>query len=339
MNYKKLITKLQNGEVRIEIDVKDWIKVDMLIADAFNNKLGYETDLSFISKYGDSFMLSGLPISIPIIKLSTIKTKEPKWNRIDAVNAVREGSHSITWDKGDKSEIIAFLKEAFSSYSDEDAKYVTKLNPLFAKYLDGWQAASAFNKPTIKLSEIKRKKKMSDKMRKICREIYDEKFAERKAKSEATVSSITPESALSFDMPKAEEPKSELEVEKWYKHYCGSLACWQGKNKSSYGFSVFIKDWYCAGWIINDGFERWKPAATEEVTTALTNEAIKRGLVEGVWIMWNGYTNKIKGSQYLLQHDGTFVMYELGIGTILMQNGVWATLEKSCDCCGNLIKE
>jgi hypothetical protein len=77
----------------------------------------------------------------------------------------------------------------------------------------------------------------------------------------------------------------KLEVGKWYKTK-GCLFNFQ-LNSKSYGFNG--KKWVKTNWIVEPNKvdeKNWKPisATTEEVETALVNEAKKRGFKEGVKI-------------------------------------------------------
>lgn len=70
------------------------------------------------------------------------------------------------------------------------------------------------------------------------------------------------------------EPKKELEVGKWYRHTSGSLANYQGLNKSCYGISIY-GGWNHQEWFITRN-QGWTEAPAQEVEEALIKEAKRR---------------------------------------------------------------
>jgi hypothetical protein len=126
-------------------------------------------------------------------------------------------------------------------------------------------------------------------------------------------------------------PKPKLEVGKWYKSGMGSLFSPKNNLVTGYGFSWMNKSWN-QSININKGYT---PATNEEVETALTKEAEKRGFVEGVTIEkdmifepYDGLTlDSYDIRNPLWRCDGSGVFY-LGNKSI-MKNGVWTMIVKT----------
>jgi len=130
-----------------------------------------------------------------------------------------------------------------------------------------------------------------------------------------------------------------LELNKWYKHALGSLANFQGVDKSSYGISVFKKHFLNQGWFIDTDFDNWTLATPEEVQTALTKEAIKRGYFRGVKVVdiYNGKSEKdtaiISSNKFDWEEIpcgekiGQMALRDSN-GSIIFHNGQWATIIK-----------
>jgi hypothetical protein len=136
---------------------------------------------------------------------------------------------------------------------------------------------------------------------------------------------------LRFQEANGLTPKPKLEVGKWYKSEMGSLFSPKNNLVTGYGFSHYDGSWR-DDIHINKGYT---PATHEEVETALTKEAEKRGFVEGVTIEkamisepYDGLTldsYDIRNPSF--RRDGSGVFY-LGVKSI-MKDGIWAKIVKT----------
>ena len=125
---------------------------------------------------------------------------------------------------------------------------------------------------------------------------------------------------------------NKLEVGKWYKKQCGILFNFQGKfsclgDSGSYGFGV-SKKWYENIGVDATELYEYTLATEEEVKTALVNEAVKRGFVEGA--RYNSLNNKnflcnqnekIQRLEYYRRENCLVDNYG-----VVFDNGKWATL-------------
>lgn len=120
--------------------------------------------------------------------------------------------------------------------------------------------------------------------------------------------------------------KKELVVGKWYK--CdGYLMAWNNGNKT-YGFwnNEFSSDWAFG----NDKAKFLEESTPQEVETALTREAKKRGFVNGVFLKKSGINKQLFVKNPI---NGNFNYFESvnildsqnGCGHIF-DNGKWATI-------------
>ena len=127
-----------------------------------------------------------------------------------------------------------------------------------------------------------------------------------------------------------EEVKTKLEVGKWYKQINGNqtiLSCFQGFDKKQYGFNA-------SGRWSNDIGNAWysgspcvvEPATNEEVETALTREAKKRGIVEGATVNQKPAYNGLGDKLTIEKERGIYASYgNFSIGGIgVFSNGKWA---------------
>jgi len=125
------------------------------------------------------------------------------------------------------------------------------------------------------------------------------------------------------------EQLSAIEPNKWYKNFTGAIINFQGyKDFACYGFD-------CNGkWTQHTTFydhESWTPATAEEVTEALTKEAVKRGFVKGVTVdrssLKREFVNPIVGldteCEPRFENDrNQFAMF----ARVVFDNGQWATI-------------
>ena len=118
-------------------------------------------------------------------------------------------------------------------------------------------------------------------------------------------------------------PKPKLEVGKWYKR-TNYLGVWS-ESTDTYGF--FRGKWMndmsmCAASLV--------PATKEEVETALTKEAEKRGFVEGVEVKCALNLDEVilgsKKPNFYIYANGATHLYS---NCFLFHNGVWATIVKT----------
>ena len=132
--------------------------------------------------------------------------------------------------------------------------------------------------------------------------------------------------------------KKELEVGKWYKDEGKFMFCFQGiysreHVSKAYGFTRSGK-WHENLGIGNDW--EYKEATDQEVFEALKNEAVKRGLADGVYInIINNYPHEhlvdritgkfdyeeVPGGRY----EGKMALRDSD-GNIIFINGQWATI-------------
>ena len=136
---------------------------------------------------------------------------------------------------------------------------------------------------------------------------------------------------VKFDAPQVEENPVELENNKWWKSEAGSFI-YKVSDTRYYGF---INDVCWTEFESNDinWDGKWKAATTEEIAEALKAEAIKRGLVEGVYISRNFSIMKttvlidterfpsLSGYFYDYNDDRNGFMLN---GFVIFENGVWA---------------
>jgi len=137
---------------------------------------------------------------------------------------------------------------------------------------------------------------------------------------------------ITFDIPVEEKPV-ELEVGKWYKTPANGLymikSLISDKKFNCYGFNpdgcwvelpVKLKE-----------AKKDVLATTSEITDALKNEAIKRGLVEGVYFnsLYTGcgvYDCKIIADPFLSDNmSSLWIPVENGRNGEIMNKGIWAT--------------
>jgi hypothetical protein len=95
-------------------------------------------------------------------------------------------------------------------------------------------------------------------------------------------------------IPAFEKEKVELEVGKWYKciekEFESLIFITDIEESKAYGFSdygsknIWKREGDCSGWTFKRSPENWVLAATEEVAEALTKEAVKMGIKNGIWI-------------------------------------------------------
>ena len=132
----------------------------------------------------------------------------------------------------------------------------------------------------------------------------------------------------------------ELEVGKWYKS-SNYLICYVG-NERCYGVELSSGDWIEEA-LHNEKAHKignYQPATPAEVTEALTKEAVKSGLIEGVYIKrnFNGlpecilvdnttYPSDEQGYLYY-DNDGVENFMELN-GFVIYHNGKWATVAET----------
>ena len=118
-------------------------------------------------------------------------------------------------------------------------------------------------------------------------------------------------------------PNPKLEVGKWHKR-ANYLGVWS-ESTDTYGF--FRGKWMndmsmCAASLV--------PATKEEVETALTKEAEKRGFVEGVEVKCALYLDEVVLGQekpyFCIYANGDTHLYN---SCFLFRNGVWATIVKT----------
>jgi hypothetical protein len=116
-------------------------------------------------------------------------------------------------------------------------------------------------------------------------------------------------------------PKPKLEVGKWYKSEMGSLFSPKNNLVTGYGFSYYDSSWR-DDIHINKGYT---PATKEEVETALTKEAEKRGYtLDSEIVSFRGGTSKFYEAGSTCFENGEFWWN----GCIVMKDGVWAEIVK-----------
>ena len=127
-------------------------------------------------------------------------------------------------------------------------------------------------------------------------------------------------------------PNPKLEVGKWYKSEMGSLFSPKNNLVTGYGFTYYDGSWR-DDIHINKGHT---PATNEEVETALTKEAERRGLVEGVSISRNRFeVNKCKDKIEQSQCEDSIGFHSWRHNTFfygktqIFDNGIWAELIKT----------
>jgi len=122
----------------------------------------------------------------------------------------------------------------------------------------------------------------------------------------AAAISFTASSTFDFkDMPIAGTDVKELEVGKWYKciekEFESLVVITDLEGNKAYGFSYYGEndrniwnDESNCGWSFKSDTKNWELATEQEVTEALTKEAVKRGFKEGVAVKypWFSELNK-----------------------------------------------
>lgn len=119
--------------------------------------------------------------------------------------------------------------------------------------------------------------------------------------------------------------KKELEVGRWYKHNSTeALICYQG-NEKSYGISNWghwSNGYYAANALL------WREATTEEIESALINEAKKKGYKKGNFkclVERECEFNK-NTHEWSFQQNGLFTAPFGKGGSCLFQDGIWAEI-------------
>jgi len=268
-----------------------------------------------------------------------------------AVEAVRHGTHQIEKDCDNLDLLRDVLKEAFP----EDKSIPTASANFYYKYFkkEEWGGATKAtwkNLPIIKLSEIMPKEEITktecesraeflfgkdgaetiEKIDKIYNLLMEQKELISQRDCIGRELKITPiEGTFQHVGNPVEEKPVELVDGKWYKSTVknGSLFEYLGNNQVRGFFKG--KEWIDIwSW---PGRDDLRPATTSEITEALKNEAIKRGLIGGVMVkeplrndLKDPHVQKtftMNSDTYLLENPIRLMNY----GYCIMFDGIWAT--------------
>jgi hypothetical protein len=236
-----------------------------------------------------------------------------------ACEAIKHGSHQLHLDKSGEVSAAEILNESnlYFSSGTSIGDYLYKINDC-TKY----QKDKPFpGVPIIKLSEIMPKE---GKLNPCALCTYETSSRGENALVQLCDYHNNNEVKITFDITVEEKPV-ELEVGKWYKTPANGLymikSLISDKKFNCYGFNpdgcwvelpVKLKE-----------AKKDVLATTSEITEALKNEAIKRGLVEGAWAKVGHVGTLVKLPNDLYEYDDeNFFM--LG-DKVLMYDGIWAT--------------
>lgn len=280
-----------------------------------------------------------------VLDLMKKDEKPEPWNFIDAVNAIKSGSHQIEKDCDNLDLLRDVLKEAFP----ED-EYDINIDPhcAFSKSINFYRrmkitntqwGADEYNEtglPIIKLSQIMPKEvnvgfdglvqiqKLNEKIER------QQKRIDRIVKTaDAIVAKLKKD-----DAPQVEEKPVELEVgyekkiplNKWLKLKDNRGIIFQNENVR-FGFDNAFYGWFCVGLNELIGFTTIEgECTTEEITEALKAEAIKLKICDErkKWVELNGHLYVIaphNDDLYCFSFQNNQLWYQ---GALIFENGIWA---------------
>lgn len=255
-----------------------------------------------------------------------------------AVAAVRDGSHQIEKDCDNLDLLRDVLKEAFPEDSDEPKdKYFKIWNEVNVRKFCS-KNLPFINLQIIKLSEIMPKEAKLNPCA-LC--TYETSSKGENALVQLCDYHNNGKAQFSFDVPVApqvEEKPVELEIGRWYwvdrsgkiwDDY-KALVFFQGHGIKTYGFdhSDCFTNNYGALDTFRDPKYKYALASDNAITEALKAEAIKRGLVEGVYCALKSESvtlQRIDKSDIIFSNN-TLCGFSSYIEFILFKDGVWAEI-------------